>query len=127
MSLPEYFGEALRERRRAAKLSQTALGQKVGKTKQTIAAIENATQGTTFEVIEDISTALGVPVASFFPSLLLTKEVSEIDRMRDQIRAKASGVKAEHVKTVLAILECLSESGHDELTGQDDGDFSDDD
>ena len=109
MSLLEFYGKRVAHWRKAAKLTQPKLGDKIGKTKQTITALETATQGTTFDVMDDISKAVGTPAAAFFPTYVLGTEVTERDEKIDKIIAGAYHLKDAHLDTVLEIVECLGE------------------
>ena len=109
MSLLEYYGKRVAEWRKAAGLTQPQLGERVGKTKQTITALETASQGTSFEVMDNISKAVDVPVAGFFPTYILGRDITERDEKIDRIIAGAMRLPDKHVDTVLEIIQCLSD------------------
>ena len=109
MSLLEFYGKRVAKWRKAAGLNQTELGSKIGKSKQTVTALETASQGTTLDVMDDISKAVDTPVAAFFPTYVLGEETSERDEKIDQIVAGAMRLKDKHVDTVLEIIQCLSD------------------
>lgn len=57
---PEQIGAALRRCRRAAKVTQTALGEKTGLRQATISALENGEPGTQLRTLTDALAALGL-------------------------------------------------------------------
>ena len=110
MRLLEFYGKRVAKWRKSARLTQPQLAKKIGKTKQTVTALENATQGTTFDVMDDISKALNAPVAAFFPTFVLGEAVSDRDEKIDAIIAEARRLKDAHIDTVLEIIQCLGEN-----------------
>lgn len=64
------LGQRIRDLRQAAGLTQQALGEDVGLTKQSISAIEVGRQAVSAEMLWTIAIALGVSIESFYGALL---------------------------------------------------------
>lgn len=59
------FGATLRRLREAAGLSGQQLAEKAGTTRQTVHSLESGKYGPTWEVVQKLAAALGVPTDTF--------------------------------------------------------------
>lgn len=101
MSLAEIFGANLRHHRKAKRLTQDQLAEKVELSSEMISKIERGIAAPSFTSIEKLSEVLGLPEAAFFSVGLvvasnnsrthqLIKIQTQLSRMNDEQLARAT-------------------------------------
>lgn len=66
MQLKKQFGKRLQQCRVASKLTQEELAERVGLTIESISNMERGIHGPSFDSLEKISNALGIPAKTLF-------------------------------------------------------------
>lgn len=100
MDLKQEVGRRVRQHREAAGLSQIALGERIGRSVQSVRKIESGRSAPTFETLAALSSALGVPVSSLFPN----EAVAAPDEMTAQVVRLLAALDREERARVLRIV-----------------------
>ena len=109
----EYIGNKVVAARKKSGLSQQALGDKVGLTRQTIGSLEAGESSTTQRHMIDIASALGVPLAYFYPSSSLEKENDTMADLVDQVTKDIMQLGPRKLKVAALVMRTLREDPGD--------------
>lgn len=107
MQLPTLFGKNVRNCRKARKLTQEQLAERVDVSMETIGKIERGVAAPTFATAERIAEALGVPVAVLFGASEAEAVSGERGRLINRIGQLLSRMNDDQLFRVTRIIEAF--------------------
>lgn len=109
MSLAAIFGANLRHYRKAKRLTQADLADKVELSTEMISKIERGIAAPSFSTIERLSEILGVPEVVFFGVGLIVTNDSERTRILTKIQTKLSRMNEDQLARAEKLLTIIIE------------------
>lgn len=107
MALTETFGANLRHQRKAKKLTQADLAERVGVSAEMISKIERGIAAPSFNTVEKLASELGVPEVVFFGLGLVAVPDSERGRMLQKIHTILSRMNGDQLVRAHKMLSAL--------------------
>jgi len=110
----DMFGKRLQELREHAGISRADLGERVGRTGQTVAALEQGRTGTSILIAGRMANELGVRMSDLFD---LDDQPAFNSDKRDILRRMIRAIRHDDTRT-LRLIARLAEATHEELEGR---------
>lgn len=107
MALTETFGANLRHQRKAKKLTQAELAERVGVSTEMISKMERGIASPSFQTIEKLADVLGVPEVVFFGLGLVAVPDNERARILQKIHATLSRMNGDQLVRASKMLSAL--------------------
>ncbi len=109
LSLNEVFGSNLRHQRKAKKLKQPALAERVNLSTEMISKIERGIAAPSFATVEKIADALEIPVVALFGIGLVTVTEGERGHLLQKIHTTLSRMNSDQLARANKMLSALIE------------------
>ena len=109
-AIQRYIAKRLVSARKKAGLSQEALGEIVGLTRQRIGALESGESATSQKSMIAISLALNVPLAYFYPTYPSDSKPGEKSEMLDDMAKDAMQLERRELKIASLIVKTLRDN-----------------
>ena len=107
MELRKTFGANVRHHRRALGLTQESLAEKAEISIEMMGRLERGEASPSFDTVESVARALGVPAIAFFGSGAVVVPEGERGRLLHRVNAALANLNGDDLKRVTRMLEAF--------------------